>query len=182
MKTANTTEIGTSLLHGAVKEHVAVKPLKRTRTQGTRTWPQRPYSILWEKRKPEQYDDCAQCGKRKHTVWKDDAVRACCGICVNRDKVIAIAHSAKAFDLHFILKMAILLKWQPELVMNELKVMCMKVEQITFLGSVIHTFLYINCPTHSAWIPGNRGIFIIQYARKRGLCRSHTRRFILRRA
>jgi hypothetical protein len=49
--------------------------------------------------------------------------------------VVAIAHNAKAYDLHFILNRAILLKWQPELIMNG-KIMSMKVEHLHFLDSV----------------------------------------------
>jgi len=52
------------------------------------------------------------------------------------NKIIAIAHNAKAFDLQFILK-AILLKWKPELIMNGLKIMCMKMEHLVFLDSVL---------------------------------------------
>jgi len=51
-------------------------------------------------------------------------------------KIVAIAHNAKAFDLHFILNKAILLKWKPELVMNGLKTMSMKMEHVPFLDSV----------------------------------------------
>jgi hypothetical protein len=51
-------------------------------------------------------------------------------------KIIAIAHNAKAFDLHFILSRAILLKWEPELIMNGLKIMCMKMEHLVFLDSI----------------------------------------------
>jgi hypothetical protein len=51
-------------------------------------------------------------------------------------KINATAHNAKAFDLHFILNRAILLKWQPELIMNGLKIMCMKMEHLVFLDSV----------------------------------------------
>jgi len=38
-------------------------------------------------------------------------------------KIVATAHNTKAFDLHLILNRAILLKWQPELIMNGLKIM-----------------------------------------------------------
>jgi hypothetical protein len=51
-------------------------------------------------------------------------------------KIIVIAHNAKVFDLHFILNRAILLKWQPELIMNGLKIMCMKMEHVVFLDSI----------------------------------------------
>ena len=47
-----------------------------------------------------------------------------------------IAHCSKAFDLHFILNRAIILKWQHELIMNGLKIMFMKMEHLVFLDSV----------------------------------------------
>jgi len=52
------------------------------------------------------------------------------------NRIVAIAHNAKAFDLHFILNRAIMLKWKPELIMNGLKIMCMKVEHLVFIYSV----------------------------------------------
>ena len=51
-------------------------------------------------------------------------------------KIVAIAHNAKAFDLHFNLNRAVLLKWQPELIVNGLKIMCMKMQYLVFLESV----------------------------------------------
>jgi len=52
------------------------------------------------------------------------------------NKIIAIAHNAKAFDLHFILNKAILLKWKPDLIMKGLKIMCMRMDHLVFLDSV----------------------------------------------
>ena len=52
------------------------------------------------------------------------------------NKIVAIAHNAKAFDLHFILNRAIMLKWKPELFMSNLMIMCMKMEHLVFLDSV----------------------------------------------
>jgi hypothetical protein len=52
------------------------------------------------------------------------------------NEVVAIAHNAKAFDLHFILNRAILLKWQPELIMNGQKILCMRMDHLLFLDSV----------------------------------------------
>jgi len=52
------------------------------------------------------------------------------------NKIIAIAHNASAFDLHFILNRAILLKWKPDQIMNGLKIMCMRMEHMLFLESV----------------------------------------------
>jgi len=47
-----------------------------------------------------------------------------------------IAHNAKAFDFHFILNRPIPLKRQVELIMNGIKIMCMRVENLVFLDSV----------------------------------------------
>ena len=49
---------------------------------------------------------------------------------------VAIAHNAKAFDMHFILNRAIKLKWKPELITNGLKILSMKMEHLVFLDSV----------------------------------------------
>jgi len=51
-------------------------------------------------------------------------------------KVVAIAHNAKAIDAQFILIRAIVLKWTPELILNGLKIVCMKIQNIQFLDSV----------------------------------------------
>jgi len=63
-----------------------------------------------------------RCGKRKHTYWANN--------------IVAFAHNAKAFDLHFILNRAIMLKWNSELIMNGFKIVCMKMEHLDFLDSV----------------------------------------------
>ena len=52
------------------------------------------------------------------------------------ENIVVIAHNAKAFDLHFILNRTVLMKWQVELIMNGLKIMCMRVERLVFLDSV----------------------------------------------
>jgi hypothetical protein len=48
---------------------------------------------------------------------------------------VAIAHNAKAFDAQFILNRAILLRWKPELILNGLKIVSMKIEHMHFLDS-----------------------------------------------
>ena len=83
--------------------------------------------------------DCERCGVRKHSFWEDPVGDMLTYLCRPRpwvNKIVAIAHNAKAFDLHFILNRAVLLKWQPELIMNGLKIMCMKMEHLVFLDSV----------------------------------------------
>ena len=51
-------------------------------------------------------------------------------------KIVAIAHNAKAFDLHFILHREIMLKWKTEIITNDLKIITMKMEHLVFLDSV----------------------------------------------
>ena len=55
-------------------------------------------------------------------------------------QIIAIAHEAKTFDLHFILSRAALLKWRPKLVMRGQKIILMKVEHIKFIVSIVFVF------------------------------------------
>jgi hypothetical protein len=67
-------------------------------------------------------------------------------------KIVAIAHNAKAFDLHFILNRAIKLKWKSELITNGLKIISMKMEHLVFLDSVS----FIPCALRKAtksWYP-----------------------------
>ena len=52
-------------------------------------------------------------------------------------KIVAIAHNAKAFDLHFILNRAIKLKWKPELITNGLKIISMKMGHSVILERFI---------------------------------------------
>ena len=83
--------------------------------------------------------DCVQCGVRKHYSC-DDPVGSMLS-CVYEpipwvNKVVTIAHTVKAFDLHFILNPAVLLKWRLELIMNGLKIMCMMVEHLLLLHSL----------------------------------------------
>ena len=51
-------------------------------------------------------------------------------------QIIAIAHNAKSFDLHFILSRALLLKWRPDLVMIGQKIILMKMEHMKFIDSI----------------------------------------------
>ena len=47
-----------------------------------------------------------------------------------------IAHNAKTFDLHFILRRAVLLKWRPELVMRGQKIISMKMEHLKYIDCI----------------------------------------------
>ena len=83
--------------------------------------------------------DCIQCGIRIHSFLDDHVRDMLSYLCESRPwegKIVIIAHNAKAFYHHFILNSAILLKWQVEMIMNGLKIMCMRVEHLVFLDSV----------------------------------------------
>jgi len=61
----------------------------------------------------EYAENCVRCGKRKHLFWTDpegDMLSYLCEPHPWANKIVAIAHNAKAFDLHFIPNTAILLK------------------------------------------------------------------------
>ena len=76
---------------------------------------------------------------RKHSFWADRVGDVLTYLCKPRPwvkDVVAKAHNAKVFAVYFILNRAVLLKWQPELIMNGLKIMCMKMQHLVFLYSV----------------------------------------------
>jgi len=66
-------------------------------------------------------EDCVRCGRRKHSFWNDPIGDLFSYLCEPRpwvNKVMAIAHNAKAFDSQFILNRAIKMKWKIELILN----------------------------------------------------------------
>jgi hypothetical protein len=61
---------------------------------------------------PNNGQDRERYGKRKHTFWEDPVGDLLTYLCKPRpwaNKMFAIAHNAKAYDLHFILDRAIIL-------------------------------------------------------------------------
>jgi hypothetical protein len=83
--------------------------------------------------------DCERCGRRRHSFFDDPVKDLLSYLCDPRhwcNKVVAIAHNANAFDSPFILKRAILLKWNPELILSGLKIISMKMQHIHFLDSI----------------------------------------------
>jgi hypothetical protein len=90
--------------------------------------------------------ECEQCGKRKNSIWEDDPVADLLTYLWQSrpwvNKIVAIANNANAFDLHFITNRTTLLKWQPELISNGQKIMCMRMEYLVFLDRVS----FLPCP------------------------------------
>ena len=81
--------------------------------------------------------DCERFRKRRHSFWNDPVADLLNYLCEPRpwaNKIVMIAHNAKAFDLHFILNRAIMRKWKPELITNGLKIISMKMEHLVFFG------------------------------------------------
>jgi hypothetical protein len=93
----------------------------------------------------EVEQDCEQCDRRQHSFREDPVGDFMSYLCEPRpwdDRIVVIAHKAKDFDLQFILNRTILLKWRPELIMNGMTILSMKMEHLTFLDSVS----FIPCP------------------------------------
>ena len=87
----------------------------------------------------DKEQDCIQGGKSIRSLWDDPVGDMLSYSCESRscvEKIIVIAHNAEAFDIHFILNRAILLKWQVRLIMNGMKIFCLRVEHLVFLDSV----------------------------------------------
>ena len=115
-----------------------------------------------------------KCGIRKHSFWNDPVRDMLTYLYEQRPwvkKIIVIAHNAKAFDLHFILKRAVFLKSRPELVMSGQKIIMMKVEHRKFMDSM---FSAISATQVIQCIRSDRLQIVVpallQYRRKPELC------------
>ena len=62
-------------------------------------------------------------GKETYVLGRPcrDLLTYLCKVRLWCNKIVAIPHNAKAFDLHFILDRAIFLKWKPTLILKGLK-------------------------------------------------------------
>ena len=73
--------------------------------------------------------DCERFRKRRHSFWNDPVADLLNYLCEPRpwtSIIVAIAHIAKKFYLHFILNRAIKSEWKPEIIRNGLKFISMK--------------------------------------------------------
>ena len=83
--------------------------------------------------------DCERCGKRRNSFRDDpvgDPLTYLCEPHTWANKIMAILHNAKVFDLHYIVNRVIMLKWKPELITNGLKIISMKMEHLVILDDV----------------------------------------------
>jgi hypothetical protein len=98
------------------------------------------------------------------------------------EKIIVIAHNAKTSDLHFILNRAILMKWQVELIMKGMKIMCMRVEHLVFLDSVSFLpFALLKLPKRSGYQSPSHITRIFKQTCESRLCRKNPRHILWRR-
>jgi len=75
------------------------------------------------------------------------------------DRVVAISHNAKTFDLHFVLNRLVLMKLLPKLlIMNGQKIMCLMVKNGTWQGNLDNLTLPLRkLQEHSVSQPTNCG-------------------------
>jgi hypothetical protein len=80
-------------------------------------------------------EDCERCGKRKRSFFYNHVGDLLSYLCETRpwcNKVVVIAHNARAFDSQFILNRAVLLKTS-DLILNGLKIVSKRMHHIIFL-------------------------------------------------
>jgi len=112
---------------------------------------------------PDDYEqDCARCGKRQYSFFEDPVGDLLLYLYEPRPwckKVVAIAHNAKTFHAQFILDRAILLKWTPELILNGLKIVSMKIHHIQFLDSVSYIPMPLRKPPQAFGLQASKSRF-----------------------
>ena len=84
-------------------------------------------------------EDCELCSKSKHSFCDDPIGDLFSYLCEPRPRVskfVAIAHNAKAFVSQFIYNRANQMKWKTELILNGIRIVCMKIEHMLFIDSV----------------------------------------------
>ena len=96
---------------------------------------------------------CFQCGKRKHSFWDDLEGDMMSYLCEPRhwdNKIVAVAHNAKAFVLRFTINIPSFRNDKPEISMNGVKTLCKKMEHLVFLDSVSYFRVrYVSRPWRS---------------------------------
>ena len=81
---------------------------------------------------PDITVDCERCGQNMYSFYDDPVGDLLSYLCAPRkwcEKVVEIAHNAKGFILY----RDIFLKWQPKLILNGLKIICMQIQHLTFI-------------------------------------------------
>ena len=99
--------------------------------------------------------DSERCGRRLHLYYEDPVGDLLSYICEPRpwcNKVVAITHNAKAFDSQFIIKGAILLKWNLQIILSELKIISMRMQHLHFLDSITYLPMLLRKSPKEFWL------------------------------
>jgi hypothetical protein len=83
--------------------------------------------------------NCQQCGKRSHYFWEDPVGKFVEYLRESRkfaDTIYVVSHNSRGYDVQFLLKRFLELKWTPNLVMDGTKIISMKVEHLIFVYSL----------------------------------------------
>ena len=99
------------------------------------------------------------------------------------NKVVAIAHNAKAFDSQFILKRAILLKWNSQIILSGLIIISMKMQHLHFLDSISYLLMPLHKFPEASGLSSSSKSWYPHYFNtgKFGLRGPHTRHRVFRR-
>ena len=81
--------------------------------------------------------DCKQCGKRTHVVWTEHPL----GIFIDylqqsrpfADEIYVVSHNSRGYDVQFLLRTFLEMRWTPQLIMDGTKILSMIVENLHFL-------------------------------------------------
>ena len=87
----------------------------------------------------EVYDmnvDCEQCGKRTHVFWQEPVGKFIDYLWQYRpfaDNIYISSHNSRGYNVQFLLRKFLELRWTPQLVMDGVKILSMDVENFCFL-------------------------------------------------
>ena len=118
--------------------------------------------------------DCEQCGKRVHVFWEDPIGKFIEYLRLSRqfaDKIYVISHNSRGYDVQFLLRRFLELRWIPELIMDGTKILSMRVENLNFVDS--HNFLPMSlkaCPNHLTSMQERALPPFLQHGQQFGLC------------
>ena len=126
--------------------------------------------------------DCEQCGKRAHAFWQDPVGQFIDFLRRSRpfaDKVNVISHNSRGYDLQFLLRRFLDLRWAPQLIVDGSKIFSMVVEYLHILDSPICQSVSRACTNHSTSHARRVLSPPLQHCQQFGLCGLSSRTQVL---